>query len=146
MSKFFYECVPRFRSPKHLEELKKKLLYFFFRFFFHPLSCFQNIRKADQPSSAISTPGLMCFFLLGGKPPRPTNLLIHQYRFRLSPFRLSLFLQKCFILLGGKPPRPPTLFNHPYRFRLKSVLLKSILSVSRNICIFRLWSIEEKTV
>ena len=77
------------------------------------------------------------------KPPRPPTLFNHPYRFRLSPFRLSLFLQKCFILLGGKPPRPPTLFNHPYRFRLKSVPLKSILSVSRKVCIFRLWSIEQ---
>ena len=68
----------------------------------------------------------MCFILLGGKPSRPPTLFNHPYRFRLSPFRLSLFLQKCFILLGGKPPRPPTLFNHPYRFRLKSIPLKSI--------------------
>ena len=83
----------------------------------------------------------MCFILLGGKPPRSPALFNHPYR-----FRLSLFLQKCFILLGGKPPRPPTLFNHPYRFRLKSVPLKSILSVSRKVCIFRLWSIEEKTL
>ena len=33
MSKFFYECAPRFRSPKNLKELKKKKIYFFSIFF-----------------------------------------------------------------------------------------------------------------